>query len=157
MKFKVGDKVRVKPLEWYHANKDECGDVQTPDCFMEDMAKFCGKILTITKVWGESYKMLEDDDNYSFDDEMLEDEAITGTGNEIYTVYEPNDSFSLHFSNKEAAEKVCKALNKDGNFADDGYFIHEVVKTKVFDTADDGIKHLHEDLEGTYDKVKLED
>ena len=51
MKYKVGDKVRIKSLDWYNKNKDktneiECGSVY----FISDMAVFCNKIVTISSV-----------------------------------------------------------------------------------------------------------
>ncbi len=46
MKYKVGDKVRVKSLEWYNENKDEFGDVRTPNnVFVPGMSRFVGKKL----------------------------------------------------------------------------------------------------------------
>ena len=46
-KYKVGDKVRVKSLEWYNSNKDENGNVlsHSDEClfFPEEMSTYCGK------------------------------------------------------------------------------------------------------------------
>ena len=48
MKYKPGDKVKIKSLDWYNTFKDEYGVV---DCgqwlFEKEMSKFCGKIVTI--------------------------------------------------------------------------------------------------------------
>ena len=51
MKFKVGDKVKIKSLDWYNTFKDDDGVV---DCgqwwFDKEMSRFCGKIVTICGV-----------------------------------------------------------------------------------------------------------
>ena len=51
MKYKIGDKVRVKSLEWYNENKGEHGDVNLPNIiFVSNMSKFCGQEYTICDV-----------------------------------------------------------------------------------------------------------
>ena len=46
MKYKVGDRVRIKSLDWYNENKDEEGDVRTA-FFNEARSKYCGQVVTI--------------------------------------------------------------------------------------------------------------
>ena len=76
MKYKVGDKVKVR--EWDDMAKefriDEDGDIDTGrNCFfVGDMKKFCGKTVTIVASNGQVYKIAGDDDWY-FVDEMLND------------------------------------------------------------------------------------
>lgn len=67
MKYKVGDKVRIKSLDWYYENRDkidqiDCGNV----CFVRNMATLCGKIVTISSILPmlEVYGIKEDDGNY---------------------------------------------------------------------------------------------
>ena len=75
MKFKVGDKVKIKSLDWYNENQDSLGDV---DCgceiFLKEMAQYCGKIMTIFKTFDDdTYVMVEDvEDEYFWCDEMIE-------------------------------------------------------------------------------------
>lgn len=72
-KFKVGDVVKVKSLDWYNSNKIEDGSVVVKNylAFSKDMKEFCGKFFCIKKTNGAciSLKGLE---NYSFHDWMLE-------------------------------------------------------------------------------------
>ena len=79
MKYKVGDKVRIKSLEWYNSNKDNDGNVPLIEMcdalynFVEDMHCFCGKIVTITNVWKDDYyDICEDDCRWYWTDEMIE-------------------------------------------------------------------------------------
>lgn len=57
LKYKVGDKVRVKSLEWYNENKNFEGNVYTEEntgiYFSEFMSNLCGKIVQIEKVNGD--------------------------------------------------------------------------------------------------------
>lgn len=76
-KYKIGQKVRVKSLDWYHHNKDSFGSVPIGDKkpkFTYAMSKYCGQVLTIdeqTEYEGEYY-MIEDDGVYTWADEMFE-------------------------------------------------------------------------------------
>ena len=74
MKYKVGDKVRIKSIDWYIDNKDEYDVV---DCgaynFPYGMSKFCGKIVTIQNCYtNDCYTIKDDDKNYIFTEDMIE-------------------------------------------------------------------------------------
>lgn len=49
MRYKKGDRVRIKSLEWYYANKNSEGAIIFHDfrIFDESMSEFCGKVVTI--------------------------------------------------------------------------------------------------------------
>jgi len=71
MKYKVGDRVRIKNLDWYsrHTNGTEvdCGGVP----FTSGMKRFCSRVMTISFVHADCYAMVEDLENY-YTDEMIE-------------------------------------------------------------------------------------
>ena len=75
MKYKVGDKVRIKSLDWYNENKNEYGNVK---ChlyeFSATMRQYCGTIRTIRRVdnFDKMYKMEEDGCFFDWTDEMIE-------------------------------------------------------------------------------------
>ena len=76
-KYKIGQKVRVKSLDWYNNNKDRYGGVCIGDKkpkFTYAMSKYCGQVLTVddhSEYEGEYY-MIEDDGVYVWADEMFE-------------------------------------------------------------------------------------
>ena len=75
MKYKVGDKVRIKSIDWYNESKgnDEIVEFST-SVFVPGMSQFCGKVVTIEDVFDEGddvvYCMEEID--YDWTDEMIE-------------------------------------------------------------------------------------
>lgn len=78
MKYKVGDKVKVKSHEWYedHANyisEVECGNT----VFIPGMKSFCGTTVTISKLFHHigCYAIEEDNGVHYWSDEMFEDET----------------------------------------------------------------------------------
>lgn len=74
IKFKVGDKVRVKSLEWYNKEKNK-GDIYKGKIFTRDMSEFCDKFLTIKDIYVDFY--LVEENSKSWQDWMLEDEVVT--------------------------------------------------------------------------------
>ena len=87
LKYKVGDRVRIKSSNWYNqmlAIKDKqayrtasngceligvwCGN----RIFKNDMIKFCGQVMTIKAIENEYYIMHEDTSGYWYCDEMIE-------------------------------------------------------------------------------------
>lgn len=61
---KVGDRVKIKSLEWYEKWKDEDEDVNfssLPNFFAKGMKKYCGKIVTISDEFGFGFELCEDD------------------------------------------------------------------------------------------------
>ena len=74
MKYKIGDKVRIKSLEWYNENKKAngiSGGVYVDDnCFVNEMTEHCGKILTIDKIHNRGYTMKEV--SWTWTDGMIE-------------------------------------------------------------------------------------
>ena len=75
LKYKVGDRVRIKSRVWYNENKDEYGNIDAGAGFIfhKDMSRWCGETMTILKVYETSYAM-EDDyiSQFFWTDEMIE-------------------------------------------------------------------------------------
>lgn len=76
MKYKIGQKVIIRSLEWYNKYKDGYEDIRLKDtCFRKTMAlKFCGKVMTISAFddYKDGYRMLEDKGEFFWTDEMIE-------------------------------------------------------------------------------------
>ena len=74
LKYKAGDQVRIKSLDWYNMHCDDAGNV---DCgceiFEKDMKPYLGKVFTIHRIVDNSkYEMEEAFDFFLFTDEMIE-------------------------------------------------------------------------------------
>ena len=71
MKYKVGDRVRIKSLDWYNENKSKFGDIWFDNAvFVGGQSLYCGCELTIRLVTNDSYYVIEND--YYWTDEMIE-------------------------------------------------------------------------------------
>lgn len=79
MKYKIGDKVRIKSINWYNINKQKHGEIEFVDndtAFIEPMSQYCGKLATITKINNLTYSIDIDNNKFFWTDEMFEDEDI---------------------------------------------------------------------------------
>ena len=75
MKYKVGDKVKIKSKEWYDKNKDEDGDVELIDeVFKLKMIDYLGKCAVVKKCLETYYEINIDSGFWNWTDEMFEDE-----------------------------------------------------------------------------------
>ena len=75
MRYKVGDKVLIKSLDWYNENRDKIGQVDCGGiCFVPPMVSFCGQIVTISSILPtlEVYRIKEDGGVFNWTDEMIE-------------------------------------------------------------------------------------
>ena len=74
MKHKVGDRVRIKSLDWYNENKSKShGTVACGSKYFDyDMREWCGKIMTILDAYQTCYIMKEDGAKDLWTDEMIE-------------------------------------------------------------------------------------
>lgn len=71
MKYKVGDRVLIKSIDWYNKNKDVKGNVPCGNIkFIKSMTHLCGKVLTIRYINNGGYFM--DVSIWKFTDEMIE-------------------------------------------------------------------------------------
>ena len=91
MKYSIGDKVRVKSIDWYNQmlsipeknvwrNKltDEFAGIWCGSkVFYVDMCEFCGRVMTIQEVGIDFYLMEEDKMGYEFTDEMIAGEDVS--------------------------------------------------------------------------------
>lgn len=73
MKHQVGDKVKIKSLNWYNENKDNNGRISLCDVFDKDMSEYCGKVATIKSAFGGLYELDIDYGFWSWTDEMFEE------------------------------------------------------------------------------------
>lgn len=75
MKYKVGDKVRIKSKEWWDAQpKSKYGDVYYNNyIFTKGMSAFCGMVAAIVRVQTSCNSYLLDSSNYSWFEYFLEE------------------------------------------------------------------------------------
>ena len=81
MKYKAGDEVLVKSLDWYYKNRDRIDQVDCGNAnFIRSMTKLCEKKVTISSVLPniEIYHIKEDDGTFNWTDEMFEGLAEEG-------------------------------------------------------------------------------
>lgn len=113
-KFKVGDKVRVKSLEWFGTvvvNKHVI--FLTPD-----ILSFCGKVVTIQKIvdnsFSESYFIEEDTNKQHWQDYMFEDEVVK-EDNDIIKSFEIMEDKDNVKSFKTIADELCALYERKNN------------------------------------------
>lgn len=70
MKYKVGDTVRIKSIDWYNKNRNSLGRVKG---FMPEMYEYLGKEAIIVKCYECSYELNIDHHFWSWDDEMFDE------------------------------------------------------------------------------------
>lgn len=87
-KYKVGDKVRIKSIEWYNQNKDSHGLVLNRDkdknVFCYNMQRHCGEELTIRHISENGIYVLTDNEGigtrelymWSWSEWMFDEEQI---------------------------------------------------------------------------------
>ena len=79
MKYKVGDKVRIKSLEWYNERKNGLGHVAHDDfynTFVSSMIAYCGMEANITEVEGSHYILDVDNGDWWWQDFMFEEPLV---------------------------------------------------------------------------------
>ena len=116
--YKVGDKVLIKSLEWYNANKDEDGYVGD---FCPRMAQYCYNVLTISRLVGGYYETneavcLEDNSKFLFTDDMIIgaikncNEIVINNSNDITTIKTTNNNKpeDAYIKFKEGDKVLCK-------------------------------------------------
>ena len=70
MKYRAGNKVRIKNLDWYNENKGMNGLV---GLFTPSMVKLCGMVVTLDTAYNGKYTAIEEDaKGYYLDDSMIE-------------------------------------------------------------------------------------
>lgn len=85
MKHKVGDRVKVKSIEWYNTLPKEyeliygIREKGGYDHFVEDMSEYCGRIVEISEIVEvnkhEYYRIKEDYEEFYWSDYMFEEEV----------------------------------------------------------------------------------
>ena len=79
LKYKVGDKVRIKSKAWYDANKNESNCVAIHDdtlVFSDFRVPFCGREAVIMKVLNIGYEIDIDNKEFIWQDYMLDEDNI---------------------------------------------------------------------------------
>jgi hypothetical protein len=127
MKYKVGDRVRIKSIDWYNENKNKFGSVWGHYPFDKDMSKYCGKVMTISHIRGDHYTMVENLVNY-WTDNMIECkvEEETKPHNNMckQLIDEMNPNVEVNVKVKTKPETTCEGKKRcvvyfwDNDFAD---------------------------------------
>lgn len=117
MKYKVGDKVRVKSLDWYNANKNINGHIKCGmDTFTKDLAEYCDKVLTIEKVHANSYTVNEAGWNWTdgmFEGKVEDMKEVKIEIPEGYMIDEKNSTFECIKFKKKDEIKITVAEGYD--------------------------------------------
>lgn len=109
-KFKVGDKVRVR--QWDDMKKEfgalPWGTIKVRCGFIEEMRQYCDKVVTITSITSNGYRIKEDGGKWYYSDDMFEPQAQS-----IVIYKKDNKVIALNKATGETAEAIC---NPDDEF-----------------------------------------
>ena len=117
MKYKVGDKVRIRSKEWYDKHKDANGEIRGA-FFDKDRAKLCGTIQTIANggfIDGLGVTIYAVEDAYEF----IGEEAIEGLVEEEDKTVKTEVFGDTIFYPADAGERLEIIRNNDYQFVDE--------------------------------------
>ena len=119
MRYKVGDKVRVRQWDDMKREFGEClGAIDTPFClFVSSMKVYCGLVYEIAKVYGCYYYELKSNEKpyikkWYFTDDMLEDVSSLQIHASSSTLETENTIFELKDNKIIATPKMQKESEK---------------------------------------------
>ena len=104
MKYNVGDKVVIKTWETLEKQYglDSVGDIELHPCVNEAyMEKYCGHVVTISKVRNMTYDIVEDNGKWYWTDDMIEGPV---------PVYKPGDKVKIR-----EWDDLVEVYGKNGN------------------------------------------
>ena len=142
MKYEAGQKVKIKSLGWYNANRDEYGYV---DCgsreFSPKMSDLCGKIATIKEICKTNCYHLEE---YGFDwtEEMIEckvEDTIT-TNEQLFEL----SNMSLEKEMEWNLPEGYQFVDENGNVINAQKIVLEKKKKEVILTQEQIDTMVHE-------------
>ena len=143
MKYKVGDRVRIKSLDWYNENKDNYGSIYAGNgfCFWKNMARLCGEIMKITSV-----KVDPEDSNKGYyfmenSEEKWTDEMIEGLVEEEVGLV---DNFSSRWVNEFNLPEGYIFKDENGNVINATKIVLEKKKKEVILTQEQIDTMVHE-------------
>ena len=109
MKYKIGDKVKIKSLEWYNKMKDPAGFIYLNDfgiLFMEEMNVFCGKKATVVSNSGEQYQIDIDKNRWCWKDWMFEDDYLNEADSDGVELKD-----TIEVIKEKRFQAACSAMN----------------------------------------------
>ena len=117
MRYKIGDRVKIKSLDWYNQNKDQHGRVACGyHVFTEEMSKFCGCTMIVCNRTNLGVMTMGGSTNY-WTDEMIEGLALE-KGSElpsvVYIPYIIEDSPPL-----ETSTEMCPKIELPTRYYDE--------------------------------------
>lgn len=149
MKYKVGDKVRIKSIVWYNENKNEYGEVFDNKwiLFNEEMSLYCGKALVVESVGSDTYEMV--DNPFVWTDEMImglaeKDINVVLTENLINFERGKEDKIELNLGDYELQQENGKwfAIKKKPKYPATYKECCDVLGIDTMDNDAKGYKHF---------------
>lgn len=119
-KYEVGDRVKIKDLDWYNKNKDANGDVlcfYDVHKFTKEMSKFCGAIVTIsTNLTGDGEYLIKEDDEtdwwtYDMIECKVEEETNTKYEDEVTGEYYSTPKYLVRPSGYQFVDENGNIIN----------------------------------------------
>ena len=106
MKYKVGDRVKVKSLDWYSKNSKNSAVVQNGVSFTDAMLKYCGKTAVVVGIYYDSYDIDIDNKEWYWYDWMFEDDYLNEAD---YNCVELKDTIEV--IKEKRFNAACSAMN----------------------------------------------
>lgn len=129
MRYRKGDRVRIKSLEWYNENKSETGFITFNYVnFMPEMSRYCGEILTINQVVEVFGQYTMSECGFLWTDEMIE----------CLVDEEPQDKMV-------SLNKVCDLLYSMLTTQD--IYDYDYVTASAYDTVEDFVEDFRKTME----------
>lgn len=114
----VGDKVKIKSLDWYVKNKDKDNSVcLEKEWFVPEMSKHCGEIATIISTSDDGYYRIDlDGSAFLWVDEMFENRRDIWKMGKLFVIVDEEDKEifpDFYTTRKEAVYKLWEITKKE--------------------------------------------